>query len=579
MDPSKIKQRIGRFRILVIGRANAGKTTILQRVCNTRDQPEIYNSKGEKIDLTGSRGRGLHDIDDEVVFPSNPGFVFHDSRGFEAGGVSEFDKVQTFIIERSKETKITKRLHTIWFCIPMDEACRSFTAAENKFFSQCDTGSIPVIVVFTKFDALYDVAYTQLKTEGKSRKDARKLAAKRAEETFANGPQLRFLKDVRKPPPCHVCLPNMDKDDANSGPLIERTAATLDDEVLKRLFVTTQQTNLEVCMKYAIERTLREHFGSAETSASEGHEKIIGTLGAWFPHIWDKLRDDHCAVIQSKLLSVACGLSPLHNVVQLISAAVIIFEHSFYIFDKRRYLQDKGQSDPSFYVALEQYMSSPHAAAVVKGVSDPVHAYEQAVAASVKEKESSSSQAKAELINAVLEITLNHRLSEMVVESTGLDVPPKHSLSDSSALSSDPWNVSVNRTRLRSFPVGDQHIDLQSLHSKISCDCLRMPDMEGRSSLSYEVNMGAEDEKADAAAMGVDTFDEEDKHEDACRRADGDGCWLSDTNLLSPMTLARTARGEVLQVDAGRVNVGSACTIPWTRRHMWIVCAVGRLPP
>ncbi|KAG2052518.1 hypothetical protein BDR06DRAFT_1009379 [Suillus hirtellus] len=254
MDPSKIKQRIGRFRILVIGRANAGKTTILQRVCNTRDQPEIYNSKGEKIDLTGSRGRGLHDIDDEVVFPSNPGFVFHDSRGFEAGGVSEFDKVQTFIIERSKETKITKRLHTIWFCIPMDEACRSFTAAENKFFSQCDTGSIPVIVVFTKFDALYDVAYTQLKTEGKSRKDARKLAAKRAEETFANGPQLRFLKDVRKPPPCHVCLPNMDKDDANSGPLIERTAATLDDEVLKRLFVTTQQTNLEVCMKYAIER-------------------------------------------------------------------------------------------------------------------------------------------------------------------------------------------------------------------------------------------------------------------------------------------------------------------------------------
>ncbi|KAG1813468.1 hypothetical protein EV424DRAFT_1473463 [Suillus variegatus] len=256
MDPSKIKEKIGRFRILVIGRANAGKTTILQRVCNTRDQPDIYNSDGEK--------RGLHNIDDEMVFPSNPGFIFHDSRGFEAGGVSEFDKVQAFIIERSKETKITKRLHTIWYCIPMDEACRSFTAAENKFFSQCDTGTIPIIVLFTKFDALYDVAYTQLKTEGKSRKDARKLAAKRAEETFANGPQLKFLKDVRKPPPCHFMVQfrytmtvdpsDMDKDDANCGPLIERTAVTLDDEVLKRLFVTTQQINLEVCMKCAIER-------------------------------------------------------------------------------------------------------------------------------------------------------------------------------------------------------------------------------------------------------------------------------------------------------------------------------------
>jgi GTPase SAR1 family protein len=49
MDPSKIKQRIGRFRILVIGRANAGKTTILQRVCNTRENPEIFNSAGEKV--------------------------------------------------------------------------------------------------------------------------------------------------------------------------------------------------------------------------------------------------------------------------------------------------------------------------------------------------------------------------------------------------------------------------------------------------------------------------------------------------------------------------------------------------
>jgi GTPase SAR1 family protein len=58
MEPSKIRQKIGRFRILVIGRANAGKTTILQRVCNTRENPEIYNGAGKKIDsavLTASR--------------------------------------------------------------------------------------------------------------------------------------------------------------------------------------------------------------------------------------------------------------------------------------------------------------------------------------------------------------------------------------------------------------------------------------------------------------------------------------------------------------------------------------------
>jgi GTP-binding protein EngB required for normal cell division len=52
MDPSEIKKKIGRFRILVIGRANAGKTTVLQKVCNTQGNPEIYNSAGKKVGIT-----------------------------------------------------------------------------------------------------------------------------------------------------------------------------------------------------------------------------------------------------------------------------------------------------------------------------------------------------------------------------------------------------------------------------------------------------------------------------------------------------------------------------------------------
>ncbi|KAG1722557.1 GTP-binding protein [Suillus lakei] len=260
MDPSRIREKIVRFRILIIGRANAGKTTILQKVCNTRDNPEIYNNDGEKIDhavLTVSRERGELDIENEMVFRHNPGFVFHDSHGFEAGGESEFNKVKAFIADRSKERDIKNRLHVIWYCIPMDESARSFTEGETKFFSQCDTGSIPVMVLFTKFDAVYDTEFAQLRKEGMPWKDARELAPKLAEESFANGPQLKLLKDVRRPPKCHVCLPNMHLDDADCRPLIERTAGTLDsNEVLTQLFVSTQQTNLELCMKYAVERQL-----------------------------------------------------------------------------------------------------------------------------------------------------------------------------------------------------------------------------------------------------------------------------------------------------------------------------------
>ena len=36
------------FRVLIIGRANAGKTTILQRVCETTESPIIYRGKGEQ---------------------------------------------------------------------------------------------------------------------------------------------------------------------------------------------------------------------------------------------------------------------------------------------------------------------------------------------------------------------------------------------------------------------------------------------------------------------------------------------------------------------------------------------------
>lgn len=47
-----LRENTDHFRVLIIGRANAGKTTILQRVCNTTKQPKLFNPKGHKIDLS-----------------------------------------------------------------------------------------------------------------------------------------------------------------------------------------------------------------------------------------------------------------------------------------------------------------------------------------------------------------------------------------------------------------------------------------------------------------------------------------------------------------------------------------------
>ena len=44
-----IREKFLRFRILVIGRANAGKTTLLQRVCKTMESPIVHDRRGKKV--------------------------------------------------------------------------------------------------------------------------------------------------------------------------------------------------------------------------------------------------------------------------------------------------------------------------------------------------------------------------------------------------------------------------------------------------------------------------------------------------------------------------------------------------
>lgn len=159
LDHAKIRghfNRIGRFRILVVGRSNAGKTTLLQRVCNTTDLPEIFNSEGEKVKCpilpgyrtsprvtdavpirrlilksfrdhwrqvgrmfdnlkANSTQRGHHNIEDELIFRSNPGFVFHDSCGFEAGSVEELNLMKDFVTDRASTMQLGKRVHVVWW--------------------------------------------------------------------------------------------------------------------------------------------------------------------------------------------------------------------------------------------------------------------------------------------------------------------------------------------------------------------------------------------------------------------------------------------------------------------------------
>jgi hypothetical protein len=57
----------------------------------------------------------MHNIEDELIFTSHTGYIFHDSRGFEAGGEDELKVVQEFVRRKSRERQLKDRLHAIWF--------------------------------------------------------------------------------------------------------------------------------------------------------------------------------------------------------------------------------------------------------------------------------------------------------------------------------------------------------------------------------------------------------------------------------------------------------------------------------
>jgi len=95
---------------------------------------------------------------------------------------------------------------------------------------------------------------------------------------------------------------------------------------------------------------------------------------------------------------------------QLGSAAIIIFENVFYLWDQQRYkLGLRQESVHPVRVALQQYMASPNAAAVREAVSSAVHIYETNFSRWIAGS-SRRSQNKRDLIETIVEVILQHRL-------------------------------------------------------------------------------------------------------------------------------------------------------------------------
>ncbi|KIM38992.1 hypothetical protein M413DRAFT_447350 [Hebeloma cylindrosporum] len=242
-EAAELRAKYTHFRILIIGRANAGKTTVLKRVCNTTEDP-VYS----KIDPTSQRGE--HDVNVSFSFKSNPEFIFHDSPGFEAGGEEELQNVLSFIQKKGKAREVKDQIHAIWFCFAPDVS-RPLVELEQRFFNEQRGGNVPVVGIFTKFDDFITQVYDENKDEEKNREVACAILKERFEKP---------LMGYKFPPRAYVRFESIDEDEGNHqeqvGELMKQTAASINNLALKMLFITVQQNNLELCVYYVLNKTI-----------------------------------------------------------------------------------------------------------------------------------------------------------------------------------------------------------------------------------------------------------------------------------------------------------------------------------
>ena len=57
--------------------------------------------------------RGEHNIEHQLTYPGS-NFIFHDSRGIEAGSEDELEIIKNFIQTREQLADLKKQLHVIW---------------------------------------------------------------------------------------------------------------------------------------------------------------------------------------------------------------------------------------------------------------------------------------------------------------------------------------------------------------------------------------------------------------------------------------------------------------------------------
>ncbi|KAG8996657.1 hypothetical protein FRB94_008154 [Tulasnella sp. JGI-2019a] len=276
-----------RCQCRVANAAQNRKTTILKKICKETDVPIVRDRDGNQVteleDLNPTARRGLHNIDNEITYPSNPLFAFHDSRGVEAASMTEMKQLEDFIARRSS-MELRERLHAAWICLPLDEE-RPLGDAE-MYMLKLNPDDIPVILVFTKYDGLETRTFNNLQRQGQlGKREAFRAMPITAERLFKEQ-WVDKIYTTEPPKPPFVRLKDLHKPEGKCDALLECTEDVLkDNKPAQKIFVLAQTYSPERRLKYAVDDIIKYLLETKDYRGPKALRDAAGRFLSWMPHV------------------------------------------------------------------------------------------------------------------------------------------------------------------------------------------------------------------------------------------------------------------------------------------------------
>ncbi|KAN0107074.1 hypothetical protein V8E52_010519 [Russula decolorans] len=126
---------VHRFRILVVGKRDSGKSSLLKTIFKV-------DMSGSPINISGRTA--------EFRPPDNRHLIVHECSAF---GPGDMQAIRDFITAHNHENcPASERLHAIWICVPMSDVIDGQFDDEGVKLL-LDIG-VPLVLVFTKFDQI-----------------------------------------------------------------------------------------------------------------------------------------------------------------------------------------------------------------------------------------------------------------------------------------------------------------------------------------------------------------------------------------------------------------------------------------